>query len=376
MKFWTSKNTNEPKDEPGTARWSSRAWVLAVLGAFTLGVAALSMKVTYSILVPHFGPWAVPTVGALDALWVVLQATEILSGNNRTRVNRVRWAGLALTAVLAAVPPADLILTSRGAGLDLAVVLTPVAIALTKGVWWLVLPSLGRSVSPSTRQAIADRRQTVVDRLEEMEAEAAHKIELLGVAKDLNLRVTKAETEYRLSALKAQQEMTDELHTQAQTTAQTISKKVLPELVSQIELPELEGWEPAAPELPVTPVTQVRALMGPESGTPRVTPVTLEELATVAGVTVPRPGEPLDDDQLDVVVRYLRYSDDPPRSYRATAKAMREAGFMGSEERVRHAWREVVSKESVTSPDAAETNNETDEEMDDEAEEPAEGTSR
>ncbi|MBJ6636954.1 hypothetical protein H4K36_01425 [Streptomyces sp. DHE7-1] len=45
-----------------------------------------------------------PTVGALDALWVVFQATEILSCNNRRRAGRVRWAGLALTLVNAAIP--------------------------------------------------------------------------------------------------------------------------------------------------------------------------------------------------------------------------------------------------------------------------------
>src|SRR5690606_30770619 len=51
--------------------------------------------------------------------------------------------------------------------------------------------------------------------------------------------------------------------------------------------------------------------------TPPVTPpVTLEEIAAVAGVPTPQPGEPLTDEQLIVVLRHLRYSDDPPLSYR------------------------------------------------------------
>ena len=362
------------KGEESSWSWSPRVLVLGVLGAITLGVAVLSVAVSYGILVPHFGGWAAPTVAALDALWVVLQATEILAGNNKERVNRVRWAGLFLTAVIAAVPTADLIQTGTGEGLEgLAVVLTPVAIVSTKTTWWLVLPALGRKVSTDTRQAIATRRQQVADRIEQMEADAADKEELLRVAERLNDQVTKAETDYRLSALKAQQTMIDTLHAQAEATAKTIAEKPLPELVAQIELPELEGWQPSVPALPVTPTvtpgTQVNALMGPRPVTSRVTSVTLEELAAVKGVPVPRPGEQLDDDQLDVVVRYLCYSDDPPRGYRQTAKALRGAGFIGSEERVRHTWREMKRKESLngTDADAFETADEMDE---DEAEEP------
>ncbi|MFF1401250.1 hypothetical protein ACFVZD_47115, partial [Streptomyces sp. NPDC058287] len=324
---------------------SPRVGVLAVLGAITLGVAVLSVAVSYSILVPHFGVWAAPTVGALDALWVVLQATEILSGNNRVRAGRVRWAGVALTFVIAAVPTADLITTGTGQGLDLAVVLTPVAIVSTKGVWWLVLPSLGRRVSPATREAIAARRQDVADRLEQMEAEAADQRELLRVAEELNRQVAKAETSYRLSALKSQQTMIDKLHTQAATTAKTVSGKPLPELVAQIELPTLEGWEPAAPALPVTPVAQVSALMGPRAVASRGTPVTLAEVAAVAGVPTPQPGETLTDLQLAVVLRHLRYTDDPPRSRRHAIKVFRKSGFIGSEERVRRMWGELMSVE-------------------------------
>ncbi|MFF1360660.1 hypothetical protein [Streptomyces sp. NPDC058297] len=362
------KKSKSRGDEPlPTATfWSPRAWVLAVLGAITLGVAVLSVAVSYSILVPRFGVWAAPTVGALDALWVVLQATEILSGNNRSRAGRVKWAGVALTFVIAAVPTADLITTGTGQGLDLAVVLTPVAIVSTKLVWWLVMPSLGRRVSPATRQAIAARRQEVADKLERMEADAADRTELLRVAEALNRQVTEAETSYRLSALKAQQTMTEELHTQAETTAKTISEKPLPGLVAQIELPELEGWVPAAPALPVTPVTQVRALMGPQAVTSGGTPVTLEELAAVTGVPTPRPGETLTEPQLDLVVRHLRYSDDPPRSYRQSAGALREAGFIGSEERVRKVWGALMQKERESAAsrtgDASETADEADEE--------------
>ncbi|MFF3062880.1 hypothetical protein ACFVRH_42835, partial [Streptomyces sp. NPDC057909] len=345
-----------------------RGMVLAALCVITLAVAILSVAVTYDILEPRFGMWALPTVGALDALWVVFQATEILAGNNRRRAQRVQYAGLALTLINAAIPTAHLILAARdGAPLDLAVVITPVAIIATKGAWWMALPSLGRQVSDKTRQALATKRQTVADRLEEMEAEAAHRIELLELATMLETQVAAAETKYRVSVLKAQQDMTQQLHGQAETTEKTIAEKPLPASVAAIRLPELENWEPAAPALPGTveragsgtPAlprhttgTQVNGLQagsgtpgGTLPGTPGGTPAqraaraaALADLAAVAGVPVPEPGEPLPDGQVDVLLRHLRYVDDPPQSYRQARDTLRADGYIGSEERLRRAW--------------------------------------
>ncbi|WP_406327338.1 hypothetical protein OG784_31965 [Streptomyces sp. NBC_01617] len=345
-----------------------RGMVLSVLGVITLAVAILSVAVTYDILEPWFGGWAVPTVGALDALWVVFQATEILAGNNRSRARRVQYAGLALTLINAAVPTAHLILAAKGgAPLDLAVVITPIAVIATKGAWWMALPSLGRPVSDTTRQDLATKRQTVADRLEEMEAEAAHRIELLELATTLQTRVAAAETKYRVSVLKAQQDMTQQLHGQAETTEKTIAEKPLPASVAAIRLPELEGWEPAAPALPGTAVTDRNAIgtqvsglplgNGTPSGTPDGTPAqraaraaALADLAVVAGVPVPEAGEPLTDGQLDVVLRHLRYVDDPPQSYRQARDSFRDSGYVGSEERVRRAWGALMAKEKAGGP--------------------------
>ncbi|MFB7852918.1 hypothetical protein ACFC34_38700 [Streptomyces sp. NPDC056053] len=347
-----------------------RGIVITVLGLVTLAVAILSVGVSYNILEPPFGWWAVPTVGALDTLWVVFQATEIMAGNNRRRALRVQYAGLALTVVNAAIPTADLLLNRTRADFDLAVLITPFAIVVTKIAWWLVLPSLGRRVSPETRETLDSKRQTVADQLEQMEAQAAHRIELLELATSLEKRVAKAETAYRKGVLRAQQKMTEELHGQAATTEKTVAKKPLPVSVAAIRLPELGQWEAAAPALPGTPGgdrhglgTQVNALP-PGSGTPTGTPtgtpgvppsgtpahptapaVTLADLAVVAGVPVPEPGQPLTDEQLDVVLRHLRYADDPPKSYRQARDAFRRAGFVGSEQRVRIAFGALLVQE-------------------------------
>ncbi|MET9913592.1 hypothetical protein ABZZ74_43755 [Streptomyces sp. NPDC006476] len=375
-----------------TKKWqvkaTPRGMVLTVLGAVTLGVAVLSVYVSYQILAPRFHGWSAPTVGALDALWVVFQATEILAGNNLRRTRRVQVAGLALTVVNAAIPTTDLILTG---GFDLAVVLTPVAIIATKGAWWIALPSLGRQTSAATRHTIDAKRQEVADRLEVMEAEAAHRIELLRTATGLEKEVAKAETAYRKAQLKTQQTMTEQLHQQAVSTEKTVTEKPLPASVAAIRLPELDTWTPTAPALPVTASRD-----GSGTGTPALTggrdatgtgaggshagqgdaadsrhgeghagrdgerdAVTLAQLAAVTGVPTPQPGEPLTDGQLDVVLRHLRYRDEPPMSYRQAGAAFRENGFVGSEKRVRRAWGALLANED---------NSETPEEPEDEEE--------
>ncbi|MFD0555281.1 hypothetical protein ACFQ0X_43480 [Streptomyces rectiviolaceus] len=344
-----------------STKMTARGMVLGVLGAITVGVAVLSVAVSYQILVPAFGVWASPTVGALDALWLVLQATEILAANNRRRASRVQWAGLGLTAVIAAIPTADLILSrSSGDAFDLATVLTPVAIVATKGAWWLVLPSLGRSVSAATRQTIAARRQEVADRLEQMEADAAARIELLTVAKQLEEQIGKATTAYRKATLKEQQTTTDELHKQATATEKTIAEKPLPALVASIKLPELDSWAPVAPALPVTPAvtgrhtpgTQVNALTGSQTVTSPGMVVTLAELSAVRGVPTPHRGEQLTDAQLGVVLRYLRYGEDPPSSYRKASESFWRLGYQGSAERLRRVWAdEVTTEEDETEND-------------------------
>ncbi|MFD5512857.1 hypothetical protein ACFWIB_34590 [Streptomyces sp. NPDC127051] len=77
--------------------------------------------------------------------------------------------------------------------------------------------------------------------------------------------------------------------------------------------------------------------------------MTLDEVAAVAGVPTPHPAEPLTDVQLVVVLRHLRYSDDPPLSYRQAVTAFRDAGFVGGEQRIRTAWGALMSQEESTS---------------------------
>ncbi|MGW1102733.1 hypothetical protein [Streptomyces sp. NPDC002540] len=76
--------------------------------------------------------------------------------------------------------------------------------------------------------------------------------------------------------------------------------------------------------------------------------MTLQELADIEGVELPKPGVTLSDEQLAVVLRWLRYGMEPPRSYRQAQKDFRSAGFKAREERVRLTWGEIEAREAST----------------------------
>ncbi|MFE1335862.1 hypothetical protein [Streptomyces microflavus] len=351
----------------------SRTGVLVALALFTLAAAAMSVVVNYKILEAPFGAWAIAIVGALDALWLIVQATEILAGNDKARARRVRYVGLLLTLVLAAIPTWDLVMSRSQDGVGIAAAITPAAIIGIKAGWWLVLPSLGRPVSDTMRTTLDEERRKVADRLEQMHAEAAHRIELLEVANALETRVARAETAYRKGRLKTQQQATKQLHKQAGKTEQTAVKMPLPAVVADMTLPDLDSWTPTAPALtaaldratsdapaldPAHPGNGDDAQVNGGPGAPdadadapdedKAMDATLADMASVAGVEAPRRGVTLTDAQLDLVLRYLRHDQDPAlSSCRQADRDFRKAGFRASQERVRLAWRDILTREGA-----------------------------
>lgn len=121
-------------------------------------------------------------------------------------------------------------------------------------------------------------------------------------------------------------------HTAAELDGHTVVTQATPEI------------EPVTTE-PVT-VGETDMEAGPGQ-VPVEDGVTLQELADVAGVELPVPGARLSDEQLDVVLRWLRYDMEPPRSYRQAQAEFRKHGFKAREERVRHAWAEIEAREEV-----------------------------
>lgn len=96
-----------------------------------------------------------------------------------------------------------------------------------------------------------------------------------------------------------------------------------------------------APEIVVAETVDMAVEQAPVEN-----PMVLSELADAAGVPVPKQGEKLSNEQLDVVLRWLRYDMDPPRSYRQAQDEFRSRGFQAREQRIRQAWAEIEERET------------------------------
>lgn len=106
------------------------------------------------------------------------------------------------------------------------------------------------------------------------------------------------------------------------------------------------GVSPVSPQVgPVSPTPELPARQG--AGHTPLDWAGLAGVAAVAGVETPQPGEPLSEEQLTVVLRWLRHSENPPLSYRKALAAYRAAGFSAKEERVRKAYAALIDAEDA-----------------------------
>ncbi|WP_406100129.1 hypothetical protein [Streptomyces canus] len=106
------------------------------------------------------------------------------------------------------------------------------------------------------------------------------------------------------------------------------------------------GVSPVSPQVsPISPVPELTASQS-EGHTP-LDWSGLAQVAAVAGVETPEPGELLSEEQLTVVLRWLRHSENPPLSYRKALAAYRAAGFSAKEERVRKAYAALIDAEDA-----------------------------
>ncbi|MFF2354931.1 hypothetical protein ACFVVL_34835 [Kitasatospora sp. NPDC058115] len=71
---------------------------------------------------------------------------------------------------------------------------------------------------------------------------------------------------------------------------------------------------------------------------PHTAAATLADVCSVAGIAVPTPGDTMTDDQVAAVLRWLRYSTNPPMSGRAAFTAFRAAGFIAADAKLREIW--------------------------------------
>ncbi|MCX5584261.1 hypothetical protein [Streptomyces erythrochromogenes] len=197
--------------------------------------------------------------------------------------------------------------------------------------------------------------------LAEVHRQAARAEVLTGAQKEISKVRAKAEETLaeadRKHGKKAAAFMSRELLTVGSRSAVTATGHAPAELdghtvVTQVT-PEIEtATTPAA-----TP-DETDSVRQPESAPTKFTPTPeelalLDELAVAADVPRPQPGVTLSNTQLAVVIRWLRYTMEPPRSYRQAAEAFRDVGFQAREQRIRQTWDEIKGREKeVTAPTA------------------------
>jgi hypothetical protein len=208
----------------------------------------------------------------------------------------------------------------------------------------------------NARHLTSEARTDVAIETAEHVAEMERQMARAEVLTEAQKKISKARAEAEAVLAKADKEhgkaaaafMSRELPTVGSRPVVTPAGHTPPELdghtvVTQV-IPEIEA-------VTTPPVTLDETDAGER---PEPTPIegapTLDELALAADVSLPQPGVRLSDDQLAVVLRWLRYTMHPPRSYRQAQDAFRAAGFQAREERVRRIWGEIETREAEVVP--------------------------
>ncbi|MEU3665770.1 hypothetical protein [Streptomyces virginiae] len=299
--------------------------------------------------------WSIAIV--YDALWIGALRMSEVAIRQRSKVGMAAFLAVALVAIAVSV------VTLLKLGHAQVFAFVPVAAAVFMG---LRLFAGNMLADPTTaaqiaKQSAADRnaRALAAADARHLESEAHTEVltETAGHRAELRRQIARAEVltmaQAEINEARAKAEKTlaaaDEKYGEA---ARAFLTRDLALTVSR----------PAVTAGSVTGVTQVRhqiepvtpqPVTGDEPDTeeavdqaPSQHAMTLDELAAAARVETPQRGVTLTDEQLDVVLRWLRYAMEPPRSYRQAQEAFRREGFQGGEHRVRRIWGEIETREA------------------------------
>ncbi|MCM8555364.1 hypothetical protein [Streptomyces sp. STCH 565 A] len=314
--------------------------------------------------------WSIALV--YDALWIGALRMSEVAIRQRSRIGMAVMLGLSLAAL--SVSTGTLLILGHAR----VFAFVPLAAAAFMGLRLFVGNVLADHTTATViaDQSAADRntRALAAADARHLRATAVTDVvtETAGHLGEMERQIARAKTlttaEERISKARAKAEKklrkADEKHGEkaAAFAARPLTLAVTPALPTGTgPVPDRAATTPtpAVEATPVTPAeptvtddgTQAAAPATTTDGTPvtpPAQPVTLADLATVTGVPTPVPGEPLTDGQLDVVLRHLRYTDDPPHSYRQARADFRDRGFVGSEERVRRVWGALLTHEETT----------------------------
>lgn len=311
--------------------------------------------------------WAIAIV--YDLVWVASIRYSGMAIQQRSAIGMIVMFGISLAALAVSV----VVLLKLGHAQAFAGV--PVAAAVFMGVRLFVDNVLA---DPTTAARIAERsaedrnaRALAASNARHLASEAHTEVldETAGHLAELRRQIARAEVlteaQKKISKARADAEATlekvdkdhgekaaaflkRELLTVGSRTMVTAGGHTSPELdghtvVTQV-IPEIEGVTKSPVTLDESDTIEPLEQAFVEDA------MTLQELADAAGIDLPQPGVTLTDEELAVVLRWLRYTMEPPRSYRQAQDAFRKAGFRAREERVRRIWGEIETLEAEAVP--------------------------
>ncbi|MEE4546758.1 hypothetical protein V2S66_32940 [Streptomyces sp. V4-01] len=354
----------------------AQAITLGVAGAAMIGVGALGACGTYGNLTTVFpGSTALGAVAAGEGATLILALVYVgLTMLGQSAPSAVRLGLWALPAVAAAVGA----VAAHGVTATVVYAVTPMAMCTAaEGAGLLarriVVRVSGVDLEARRRGAAAVRRLAVQRARAQSHPDGAvrwiaerrawHLAARIGVGDvaldDQLLHVQRERLAEGADAALAAMFATSETPAGTLGTAGTLTRPdTVPAALETAPEPPAEPSDGTDAGTPGTPAVTQANTAEPDTGTPTGTPagtpvpagVTLTDLAAVADVPAPVPGVALDDDQLAVVLRWLRHHDDPPMSYRQAKTAFRAEGFIGSEERVRRTWGALLVAEDDEPP--------------------------
>ncbi|MDX3383726.1 hypothetical protein PV682_19975 [Streptomyces niveiscabiei] len=297
-------------------------------------------------------PLAYTVAGIYDAVWLYALAMETAhrrQGSKATLPATLGW--LFLVTSVGVLFTHGLLYAS-----PVVAVIGAVVPAAAKATLIMAVEREATRISPAAQAQIDAVRSATRDQVAIGRAVTRAKADRHTTAAALEREERKA----RGKAHKVRHEAAEKLTKLTTEHPATDSPEEIPALFSDEDLARVLGqWSDGGVSPAVSPgVSPVSPQVGAVSPTPELTgsqgeghtPLDwsgLAQVAVVAGVDTPEPGEPLSEEQLTVVLRWLRHSENPPLSYRKALAAYRAAGFSAKEERVRKAYAALIDAEDA-----------------------------
>ncbi|MFJ9104830.1 hypothetical protein ACIRJM_40945 [Streptomyces sp. NPDC102405] len=335
--------------------WKDVQAVLRRLAHWSLpaGLTGLSLGWTvYAVgeILAHQAPapLAYTVAGIYDAVWLYALAMETAhrrQGSNATLPTALGWLFLVTSVG---------VLFTHGLLYATAVVAVIGAVvpAAAKATLIMAVEREATRISPAAQAQIDAVRSATRDQVAIGRAVTRAKTDRQTTAAVLE----REEQEARGKAQKTRHKAAEKLSKVSEKSPDVAVPETIPALFSDEDLARVLGqWSEGGVSPSVSPVSPQ---VSPVSPTPELaaskseghTPLdwsALVQVAAVAGVDTPEPGEPLSEEQLTVVLRWLRHSDNPPLSYRKALAAYRAARFVAKEERVRKAYAALIDAEDA-----------------------------